>query len=69
MTIETIPLMSLENEIFFFQNDEINSNEIKSILTLHDQLRIPPYGSETQVDQILNKAIVGGSQISRKTYQ
>ena len=52
--------VACENEIFFFQNDEINSNEIKSILTLHDQLRIPPYGSETQVDQILNKAIVGG---------
>ena len=52
--------VACENEIFFFQNDEINSNEIKSILTLHDQLRIPPYEPGIEIHRIINNAIVGG---------
>lgn len=52
--------VACENEIFFFQNNEINSNEIKSILTLHDQLRIPPLGPEATLDKVMSKAVVGG---------
>ena len=49
-----------ENEIFFFQNDEIKSNEIKSMLTLHDELRMPPLGPNTLKRDVLNQAVVGG---------
>ena len=49
-----------ENEIFFFQNDEIRSNEIKSILTIHDELRLPKLGPNTNRKDILNQAVVGG---------
>ena len=49
-----------ENEIFFFQNDEIKSNEIKSMLTLHDELRMPPLGPSTLKRDVLNQAVVGG---------
>jgi hypothetical protein len=49
-----------ENEIFFFQNDEIRSNEIKSILTIHDELRLPRFGSDVNRQDILNQAVVGG---------
>ena len=49
-----------ENEIFFFQNDEIKSNEIKSMLTLHDELRMPPISSSTLKRDVLNQAVVGG---------
>ena len=31
---------AVEDEVFFFQNDEIMSNEIKSVLSIHDNTRI-----------------------------
>lgn len=31
---------AVENEIFFFQNDEIRTNSIKSLLTIHDSRRL-----------------------------
>lgn len=32
---------TLENTVFFFQREQLQSNTIKSMLTLHDQLRLP----------------------------
>lgn len=49
-----------ENEIFFFQNEEIQSNEVKSLITLHDELRLPPLDSGTLKRDVLNQAVVGG---------
>lgn len=34
-------LPTLESSVFFFQRDEIGSNMVKSMLTLHDKLRMP----------------------------
>jgi len=34
-----------EDEVFFFQNDEIESNQIKSVLTIHDENRMSGNGS------------------------
>ena len=49
-----------ENEIFFFQNDEISSNAIKSVLTIHDELRLPKLGTSTNRKDVLNQAVIGG---------
>jgi hypothetical protein len=48
-----------ENEIFFFQNDEIRSNAVKSILTIHDELRLP-VESGTNKKDFLSQAVMGG---------
>lgn len=50
---------AVEDEIFFFQNDEILTNAIKSVLTLHDTRRVV---NETGVplDSLLAQAVRGG---------
>ena len=51
---------ALEDEIFFFQNDEINSNAIKSILTIHDQKRLFQDTSVHSNEMLVSQAIKGG---------
>ncbi len=50
---------ALEDEIFFFQNDEILTNSIKSILTIHDSRRVL---NERNIlhDSLMAKAVKGG---------
>jgi hypothetical protein len=50
---------AVEDEIYFFQNDEVTTNAIKSILSLHDYKRISnPTGLKQE--QILEKEVYGG---------
>ena len=46
-----------EDEVFFFQNDEIFSNSIKSILTIHDEKRIV---RTDEHEEVYKKEIKGG---------
>jgi len=50
---------ALEDEIFFFQNDEILTNSIKSVLTIHDSRRII---NDTNMlnDSLMAQAVKGG---------
>lgn len=50
---------AVEDEIFFFQNDEILSNSIKSVLTIHDPRRIVNEKG-SQSDFLLAQAVKGG---------
>lgn len=50
---------ALEDEIFFFQNDEIVTNAIKSILTLHDPKRMVNENN-IETDSLIGKAVKGG---------
>lgn len=50
---------AVEDEIFFFQNDEIITNSIKSVLTLHDTRRVVNEGSIHQ-DSLLAQPVKGG---------
>ena len=46
-----------EDEVFFFQNDEIFSNSIKSILTIHDEKRIV---RTDEHEEVYKKEVKGG---------
>lgn len=50
---------AVEDEIFFFQNDEILTNSIKSVLTLHDTRRVVNEAG-VQQDSLLSQAVKGG---------
>lgn len=50
---------AVEDEIFFFQNDEIISNSIKSILTIHDPRRLVNDNSSSN-DSLAAQAVKGG---------
>lgn len=50
---------AIEDEVFFFQNDEIKTNAIKSILTLHDFKRVANNSNLSQ-EQLLEKEVFGG---------
>ena len=50
---------AVEDEIFFFQNDEIISNSIKSILTIHDPRRLVNDNSNSN-DSLAAQAVKGG---------
>ncbi|MBB5395074.1 hypothetical protein [Mucilaginibacter sp. AK015] len=50
---------AVEDEIFFFQNDEILTNAIKSVLTLHDTRRVVNENG-LQQDSLLSQAVKGG---------
>ena len=50
---------AVEDEIFFFQNDEITTNSIKSVLAIHDPKRIVN-DSNTELDSLTAKEIIGG---------
>ncbi|MFA7081512.1 MAG: hypothetical protein WC135_02760 [Bacteroidales bacterium] len=51
---------AVENEIFFFQNDEIKSNAIKSILTLHDFKRLVKDSVSQSNESLVSQAVKGG---------
>lgn len=50
---------AIEDEIFFFQNDEIISNSIKSVLTIHDSRRLVN-GNNISNDSLAAQAVKGG---------
>lgn len=50
---------AVEDEVFFFQNDEIKSNAIKSVLAVHDFKRLSNPTNLSQ-EQLLEKEVVGG---------
>ncbi|WGQ11298.1 hypothetical protein QG516_06470 [Pedobacter gandavensis] len=50
---------AVEDEIFFFQNDEILTNSIKSVLTIHDSRRVVNEGSILN-DSLMAQAVKGG---------
>ncbi|WP_406824598.1 hypothetical protein [Pedobacter sp. KACC 23697] len=50
---------AVEDEIFFFQNDEILTNSIKSVLTIHDSRRVVNDGN-IQVNSLMAQAVKGG---------
>ncbi|SDG06686.1 hypothetical protein SAMN05421827_103112 [Pedobacter terrae] len=50
---------AVEDEIFFFQNDEILTNSIKSVLTIHDSRRVVN-DSNIQVNSLMAQAVKGG---------
>jgi hypothetical protein len=50
---------AVENEVFFFQNEEIKTNSIKSILAIHDIKRLSNPSNSSQ-EQLIEKEIVGG---------
>ena len=51
---------AMEDEIFFFQNEEIKCNSIKSLLTIHDSKRLPEDGRNSTRDMIIGQAVTGG---------
>ncbi|RBQ03526.1 hypothetical protein [Pedobacter miscanthi] len=50
---------AVEDEIFFFQNDEILTNSIKSVLTIHDSRRVVNDGN-IQVNSLMAQSVKGG---------
>jgi hypothetical protein len=50
---------AVEDEIFFFQNDEIYTNAIKSVLTIHDSRRVVNE-SNLQAESLMAQAVKGG---------
>ncbi len=50
---------ALEDEIFFFQNDEILTNSIKSVLTIHDSRRVVNDGNVLN-NSLMAQAVKGG---------
>lgn len=50
---------AIEDEIFFFQNDEIISNSIKSVLTIHDSRRVVNR-ENVSTDSLVAQAVKGG---------
>jgi hypothetical protein len=50
---------AVENEIFFFQNEEILTNSIKSILTVHDSRRLLNENN-IQPESLAEQAVKGG---------
>jgi len=51
---------AVEDEIFFFQNDEIKSNAIKSILTIHDFKRMVKDIDSQSPESLSSQAVKGG---------
>jgi hypothetical protein len=49
-----------EDEIFFFQNDEIKSNQIKSILSLHDTRRMKNSNGQSNLTALGSEYVKGG---------
>ncbi len=48
-----------ENEVFFFQNDKVKSNSIRSVLAIHDHKRVSNPLGETQIE-LFSRAVSGG---------
>tara|TARA_B100000767_G_scaffold88439_1_gene84944 strand:- start:577 stop:4413 length:3837 start_codon:yes stop_codon:yes gene_type:complete len=51
---------AVEDEVFFFQNDEINSNEIKSVLSIHDKNRLKDDKGQNDLVALSNDYVKGG---------
>jgi hypothetical protein len=51
---------AVEDEVFFFQNDEIKSNSIKSILTLHDFKRLVKDSENQSAESLSEQTVKGG---------
>jgi len=51
---------ALEDEIFFFQNNEVKTNALKSMLTIHDEKRIVKDSSGHDLTSLIAKDIKGG---------
>ena len=51
---------AVEDEVFFFQNEEIRSNSIKSMLTIHDPKRVVKDNEQQSEISALGMAIKGG---------
>ena len=49
-----------EDEVFFFQNDEIQSNQIKSVLSLHDKNRMKDDKGQANLISLASEAVKGG---------
>ncbi|HAQ71548.1 MAG TPA: hypothetical protein DCR48_11295 [Flavobacteriales bacterium] len=49
-----------EDEVFFFQNDEIQSNAIKSILSLHDKKRMRDDKGQGNLTSLASEYVKGG---------
>lgn len=52
--------MAIENELFFFQNEPVQSNSIKSVLTLHDFRRIVEEAQSSTPEAMAARPIKGG---------
>ncbi len=51
---------AIEDEVFFFQNDEIKSNAIKSILTIHDFKRLVKDSESQSAESLAEQFVKGG---------
>jgi hypothetical protein len=49
-----------EDEVFFFQNDEIQSNQIKSVLALHDKNRMKDDKGQANLTSLASEYVKGG---------
>ena len=49
-----------EDEVFFFQNDEIKSNQIKSVLALHDKNRMKDDQGQGNLASLASEYVKGG---------
>jgi len=59
-TVDSGVRPAIENEIFFFQRDEIQGNAIKSLLTIHDSKRLVKSKNETTAALEIGQEIKGG---------
>jgi hypothetical protein len=60
-TKETVNTVTAgEEEVFFFQNDEIQSNAIKSVLALHDNSRIKDDEGQNDIARLSQQYVKGG---------
>jgi len=49
-----------EDEVFFFQNDEIQSNQIKSVLSIHDKNRMKDDKGQSNLTALASEYVKGG---------
>lgn len=54
------PFAATPNQLFFFPNTELESNEIKSILTIHDTNRMKRNSDTLTMDEMYGTEVLGG---------
>jgi len=59
-----------ENQVFFFQGagPKVKSNAIKSVLTIHDNRRLPPLRQGETIKMRNEREVIGGSQVLLTIY-
>ncbi|MBS1495115.1 MAG: hypothetical protein JST55_16535 [Bacteroidetes bacterium] len=57
-------LAAMPNEVFFFQNEEIQSNQIKSMVMIHDERRVKQIEEDPKI--ILKREVKGGFPVFEK---